>query len=144
MTSYNLYDIVIKNSHSNTFEDAKYEWCIFDFEEEENAECICGKKHIKQCYTIKNKINSKLLYPVGSECIKRFCNPTLVCEMKSISNKYKIFNNVGKKHHGKSYEYICKNDSQYIHFLQHNGNKSKYRKLVEYFNFTNNINIGVH
>ncbi|GLB26591.1 hypothetical protein LXJ15735_28320 [Lacrimispora xylanolytica] len=65
---------VIDNSISNNWEDAVLEWEVYDCEEDSLNEtsCICGKENLKYLYTIRNKLNNKLLYPIGSSCIKKF------------------------------------------------------------------------
>lgn len=70
----NLIKNVIDNSTGKTWNDAVKEWEIYDCEEDESAcsSCICGKESIRYLYTIKNIVNSNLLYPIGSSCIKKF------------------------------------------------------------------------
>jgi len=70
----NFKTIVIDNSVSNTWDDAKMEWEITDFTVAElaNEECICGKQGIKDLNCIKNIHNSNELFPIGNECIKKF------------------------------------------------------------------------
>lgn len=72
--SYKLIEKVLKNSISKNWSDAVQEWDITDSEEDEYFEstCICGKENIKYLYTIENIKNGKVLYPIGSSCIKKF------------------------------------------------------------------------
>lgn len=65
---------VMDNSESNDWQKAVKEWNIYDVEEDRHAEesCICGKEHIRYLFTIKNQLNGKILYPIGSSCIKKF------------------------------------------------------------------------
>lgn len=131
--TYKLIEQILENSEADTFETAKYEWAISDYEVNENEQCICGKTHIKYCYTIRNKINSNILFPVGSECIKKFERYDLSQSMKVFANKYTIFKNSGKKYDGKTFGYICENDPQYVQFLKENGKKKEYLKLVQFY-----------
>lgn len=70
----NLIKTVLNNSESNYWNYAVQEWEIIDCEEDENAEssCICGKENLRYLYTIKNTLNGKILFPIGSSCIKKF------------------------------------------------------------------------
>ena len=70
----NFKAIVIDNSVSNTWNEAKMEWEIAGFVDAEiaNEECICGKPNIRYLNCIKNIHNSNELFPIGNECIKRF------------------------------------------------------------------------
>jgi len=70
----NLIKSVIDNSQSNTWELSVLEWEIEDCEEDEYLEssCICGKENLRYLYTIKNKYNNNILFPIGSSCIKKF------------------------------------------------------------------------
>ena len=77
--SYQLPHEVIENSESSVWDLAVCEWEIIDCEESENsdAECICGKKHIRYMFTIRNTKNGNTLSPIGSSCIKKFQRPEL-------------------------------------------------------------------
>lgn len=70
----NLIAVVIANSEADTWENAVHEWIIHDVEEDANLEesCVCGKEELKYLFTIKNRLNQKVLFPLGSRCIKRF------------------------------------------------------------------------
>lgn len=70
----NLIKSVIDNSQSNTWDLSVLEWEIEDCEEDEYLEssCICGKENLRYLYTIKNKYNNNILFPIGSSCIKKF------------------------------------------------------------------------
>ncbi|MBR5016271.1 MAG: hypothetical protein IKX50_00930 [Spirochaetia bacterium] len=61
-------------SEAKTWESAVCEWEIFDCEEDEDCstECICGHEGLKYLYTIRNRINGNILFPIGSSCIKKF------------------------------------------------------------------------
>jgi hypothetical protein len=65
---------VINSSKGKTWSEAVQEWEIYDCEEDESASssCICGKENIRYLYTIRNVINSNMLSPIGSSCIKKF------------------------------------------------------------------------
>lgn len=70
----NLIQRVIKNSVSDIWDNAVLEWEVFDCEEDETLEasCICGKEELRYLFTISNKRNGNMLYPIGSSCIRKF------------------------------------------------------------------------
>lgn len=70
----NLIKAVMDNSEATTWDEAVNEWSIEDVEEDSSLSysCICGKEHLRYLFTIKNKYNCRLLFPIGSSCIKKF------------------------------------------------------------------------
>lgn len=70
----NLIFRVIGESESNSWNDAVLEWEIIDCEEDDelSLSCICGKENLRYLYTIRNELNGKVLFPIGSSCIKKF------------------------------------------------------------------------
>ena len=70
----NLLKTVLDSSESDTWEEAVREWDICDCEEDKHCSsfCICGKEHLKYLYTIRNRKTRRILYPIGSSCIKKF------------------------------------------------------------------------
>ncbi len=70
----NLINRVIDNSIANSWDLAVLEWEVEDCEEDENqlSSCICGKERLRYLFTIVNMHNGRLLYPIGSTCIKKF------------------------------------------------------------------------
>ena len=64
------------------------EWDIIDCEEDDELEssCICGKENLRYLFVIKNDITGKVLYPIGSSCIKKF-NRKDLNEQASISEQ---------------------------------------------------------
>ena len=59
-------------SFADNWEDARLEWDVAAFTTMDDETCVCGKRHIVRCYTIRNIINKHMLYPIGSECIRKF------------------------------------------------------------------------
>lgn len=75
---YKLIDEVINCSEANDWRNAKTEWQIIDYEYVESKyTCVCGKEGLKNLYTIQNTITEKILFPIGSVCIKKFENEDL-------------------------------------------------------------------
>ncbi len=76
MKSYreNLVMRVIEASEGNSWESAVEEWDIVDCEEDEDHECscICGKEDLRFLFTIRNRYNQNVLFPIGSRCIRKF------------------------------------------------------------------------
>jgi hypothetical protein len=132
-----LYEIVLQHSESEYgINEAIREWDIVnDSEQTECSDCICGHKNIKYTYTIKNRINDNILYPLGSSCIRKFEYQDLIDQLSIVTNKNKIFKNPGKKHDGKTYDEICKIDPQYIGFLSTYAHKKQYMGLIDYYNY---------
>lgn len=69
-----LIQTVLDYSASKYWDSAVYEWEIEDCIEDDfnKFSCICGKENIKYLFTIRNVKNGKMLYPIGSTCIKKF------------------------------------------------------------------------
>ena len=70
----NLQDVVIRHSEADEWYSAVNEWVIIDVEEDRTLtkSCICGKEKLHYLFTIRNKLNGNILYPLGSSCIRRF------------------------------------------------------------------------
>lgn len=133
---YRLVQEVLENSEASSWQEAREEWCVSNYFEEEDETCICGKRHIRHCYRICNKKNNNTLYPIGSECVKRFQSDRMEREMKIWKQKTKIFRNVDGKHHGRTYEYICERDPWYVEFLEKRARRAEYVDLVRYYRTT--------
>ncbi|GGA82368.1 hypothetical protein [Staphylococcus muscae] len=87
---------MIDSSESNAWNDAVQEWEIYDVEEDEHnsSSCICGKENIRYLFTIKNMKNDKILFPIGSSCIKKF-NRNDLNEITSVNERlFKLFHAV--------------------------------------------------
>lgn len=87
---YDLFDIVVSNSSSNVFAEARNEWyvssCVDCGDNPEHFEqCVCGKDGIRYCYEIQNKKTGAILYPLGSECIKKFDSKDMNYDMKRLT-----------------------------------------------------------
>lgn len=87
---------VINNSESDNWQEAVTEWEIYDCEEDDRCseECICGKENIKYLYTIRNVYNGRLLFPIGSSCIKKFNRTDLKEEAVLIESQFKLLHAV--------------------------------------------------
>lgn len=87
---YDLFDVVLSNSSAKEFSVARNEWwvsgCVDSGDNPETWErCICGKDGIRYCYEIKNRITGAVLYPIGSECIKKFDSEDMNLAMKRLT-----------------------------------------------------------
>lgn len=87
---------VMDSSESNSWESAVAEWEISDVEEDELLEesCICGKEHLRYLFTIENKLNGSILYPIGSSCIKKFERDDLKHEVDVKEQLFKLLHAV--------------------------------------------------
>lgn len=93
----NLKKQILDNSVSQDWQSAVGEWELIDTEEDEccGSECICGKENIRYLHRIRNEINKKELFPVGSSCIRKF-DRTDLNEKISIKEKlFKLYHAVG-------------------------------------------------
>lgn len=74
MSRNNLKWAVIEASESDVWEDAVEEWDIIDCEEDfqQKSTCICGQDKLIYLYTIRNRCNGNVLFPIGSTCIQKF------------------------------------------------------------------------
>ena len=70
----NLIQRVLDNSQNNTWDKAVKEWYIYSCQKDEScqSQCVCGKENIKYLFVIKNLLNKKMIFPIGSSCIKKF------------------------------------------------------------------------
>lgn len=96
MSSYKLLNIVMENSEADNWDDAVAEWRITDWCEDESQahECICGKENIKYLYEIENIINGKILYPIGSSCIRKFKRQDMNDEVSIHEQSFKLLHAV--------------------------------------------------
>lgn len=69
-----LQQKVVEQSEAKKWEYARKEWIVVDCDEDEEQteQCICGKENLRYLYTIKNRYNGNILYPIGSTCIQKF------------------------------------------------------------------------
>lgn len=92
----NLIQEVLNNSESIYWESAVKEWQIDDVEEDESLSqsCICGHPNLKYLFTIKNMVNNNVLFPIGSECIKKFERDDLYQEATLKEQLFKLYHAV--------------------------------------------------
>lgn len=90
--------IVIEHSESSIWEDAAEEWDIVDCEEDLSLKsaCICGKEQLRYLFTIRNRHNGNVLYPIGSSCIKKFGRSDLDTVTMIQENLFKLYHAVEK------------------------------------------------
>lgn len=97
-----MIETIIKNSIADRFEEAALEWDVTKCTTGD-GECICGQKHLQYLFTIRNRKNGIELYPVGSECIKKFNNEHAIetamrmQELLAIAEKLKALQSKTKK-----------------------------------------------
>jgi hypothetical protein len=63
-----LQTAILERSEAKNWDEARLEWVLFEIGEG-SGQCVCGKKPIKQIYTLHNRVNQKMTV-VGNECIK--------------------------------------------------------------------------
>lgn len=141
---FQLIDVVIENSESSDWDNAVLEWEITDWGEADNSEdysCICGKENIIQLFEISNIKNGNVLYPIGSQCIKKFGREELADEVSAIDKMFKL----QKAHESgayielsselfsrKSLEYMYDNNA--FNDTRYGTAEESYRYLVKMFN----------
>lgn len=88
----NFVSVILENSESKNWDEAKTEWDITDVYEDESLSesCICGKENLRYVYTITNRINGKSLYPIGSHCITHFENANLNERIETDKQLFKL------------------------------------------------------
>lgn len=69
-----LRKTVIEFSESDYWEEAIAEWNILDCSIDDRMKeiCICGHEGLRYCFSIQNRYNNNILYPIGSSCILQF------------------------------------------------------------------------
>ena len=148
MKRYDLIETILSNSCSRSWENAVYEWEVIGLMEDDTLvkDCICGKENLKYLYTIQNKLNGKILFPIGASCIRKFGRADL---NESISIQEKLFDLVN----GYQKKEVIKLNSKYfskglLMFLykegafkpnQYNKNDSSrsYEFMIDMFNMRN-------
>lgn len=92
----NLIKTVLEHSTSQNWVDAVNEWYIDDIEEDEtlSESCICGHPNLRYLFTIKNETNNNTLFPIGSECIKKFERDELYQEATIKEKLFELYHKV--------------------------------------------------
>lgn len=92
----NLIRKVIQLSESDNWREAVGEWNLDDCEEDIScsSECVCGKENIKYIYTIRNRNNGRILFPIGSSCINKFERNDLREVTSIIESQFKLLHAV--------------------------------------------------
>lgn len=77
--SAQLRKAVLDASKSDNWDEASHEWELLNSTKDFSGDtvCVCGHEGLTYLYTIKNSNTNKVLYPIGSECIKLFNNNKL-------------------------------------------------------------------
>lgn len=143
--AYKLIEKVINLSNSKEWNSAVLEWFIYDYSEDEEActSCVCGKEGLRYLFTIKNRINGNILYPIGSSCIKKFHYEELYTEASLIEKEFALYHAVenddfielkgglfSRKLIGKLYEEGAFKPTEYNNF----DGKNDYQFLLDMFN----------
>lgn len=90
---FQLITKVLDASKSTLWDEAVMEWEITDWDEAEQYgehSCICGKENIIKLYTISNIHNGNILFPIGSQCIKKFDREELSDEISAIEKMFSL------------------------------------------------------
>ncbi len=116
---------VMRHSESTVPGDAFSEWTMqLHTRGLGNDVCVCGKKHIVELNSLENRVNSQVLYPVGSSCVKYF-SEELVEEWKAMRSTFmreraariKALRLGFGKYASKTYEEVGEQDPFYAQWL---------------------------
>ena len=140
-----LIEEVVYNSVSDIWEEAVKEWEIYDVKEDETLEtsCICGHDHLRYLFTIENKLNGNVLYPIGSSCIKKFGRSDLKHEVEVQMQLFQLLHAVEQRRFLElSPEYFSRKLFDYLFEMgafkpsQYNNNnpESDYYFMLDMFN----------
>lgn len=93
----NLTNAVIENSEATEWAEAVKEWDIVDCEEDwsSTSVCTCGKEGLRYLYTIRNRENGNILFPIGSECIHKFERADLNDQLSAMADMFGLLHAVG-------------------------------------------------
>ena len=88
-----LKEVIIANSVSDKWEEAVLEWQPIDLEYDPNVDgtCVCGHPNLFFLYRIRNELNGKELFPIGSSCIQRFERKELTAKIVSFESVISIY-----------------------------------------------------
>lgn len=144
----NLINTVLRYSDATEWKAAVLEWCIEDVEEDEtlSESCICGKERLRYLFTIKNVVNGRKLYPIGSSCIKKFERTDLNEEVAVKEQLFKLLHAIeDNRYLTLSSEYFSRKLLRYLYELgafkpsSYNGYNSynDYQFMLDMFNKRN-------
>ena len=87
-----LANEVFAKSESRSWRSCVIEWEIAycDEDDEAGGTCVCGQEGLRYMYAIRNTLNGNVIYPIGSECIKRFESNGLNDEAHCWAKAYKL------------------------------------------------------
>ncbi len=93
----NVINSILSHSRSKDWDEATNEWDLFDFYEDLNmaSSCACcGQKGLRYLFEVKNKKTNEILFPVGSQCIKKFGREDLNERVSKIERNLKLLHAV--------------------------------------------------
>lgn len=69
-----LVSAVIAPSRASSWSAAVQEWVVTDVEDDPDQAgiCVCGQTGLGQLFTITNRLNGAVLFPIGSVCVNKF------------------------------------------------------------------------
>lgn len=134
--------IVLQHSEGDNWEKVRLtEWELYDHTTAnygEEVSCLCTQPHLLYLFTIKNRLNGKILFPVGSSCIDKFENDTMTDDAKLLGLDDKILKY--GQYAGKTYKELLKNYPSYLECLSNNysgGSKKRaqnaFCELIRYY-----------
>lgn len=91
---------VIEASVADEWEAARREWEVSDCEVDEGEDleeqCLCGQEGLRYLYTIRNTLNGRDLYPIGSSCIFKFGRKEMDKDAKTLRELFALVKEAAK------------------------------------------------
>ncbi|MFI8633580.1 hypothetical protein ACIGEP_13385 [Microbacterium sp. NPDC077663] len=79
-------------SVSTDLASAISEWEVVALEEDPSRDnfCVCGQPELAKLFTIRNSRNGEVMYPIGSECVKKFGSKDLDAQVNLYADLLKL------------------------------------------------------
>lgn len=79
-----LAQAIVSRSEAGDWEVAVMEWEVVgeQVDYERTMSCVCGQERLKRLFTIRNRANGNVIFPIGSTCILRFGRDDLGREVR--------------------------------------------------------------
>lgn len=140
----NLRDAVLEKSQSKIWRTAVQEWTIADVveDEESSSVCTCGKTGLRYLFTIENFITGNSLFPIGSECIKKFERDDLYNHATTTIDLFKLLHGIReRKFIQPTSDFFSRKLIQFLYDKDAIKSEKEYTFFLKMFNMTNKENI---
>lgn len=112
---------------------AKDEYDVIGYCEDEDCSgvCTCGKRGLRYLYTIQNRYNKNVIYPLGSKCIEQFESDRMRRQQKIMHRGINIVR--CGKYKGLTFDELMEQNYGYAYYIQHQVSRQWHHDYVEYF-----------